>query len=516
MRRKHAAYVYAVVSLGEDCMRVPYRHSMPRSHHDRAITIAIAASMMLGSVGMTVAMPSTAYAVVNQDDVILGTTVSSWGAAITDYPDISAPSAIMIDADGNTLFERGTDVQRPIASITKVMTAYIAVSRCADSLDDIVTIGNESASVGGSTSGLKAGDTITLRNLLLCAMLPSGNDAADAIARYVGTKIDPTSGNPYATFVSTMNDTAQSLGMTNTVYRNPHGLDVEQYAGDQHSTARDVSKLLAVAMKDDTFRWAVSQQSASVDVQRNGQQTQIQLKSTDTLLGSYNGAIGIKTGTTQAAGSCFAGAMNDGTKEIYTVTLGGASHDSVMSDTKVLYDWAQRHDVKFNVGRGHDAVQVTLNGEQETLPLMANVSCTAWTDRKVKATLADATPISTYDVLGNVQQHVDVDTPDGAVHVGDKVGTVTYTQGDTPIAERDLIAAEDVPAPNEIEQLVTAVGRALRTVRGEQTCAQSEVIEAHDNADDAAFTDGYQDDVAVVTRKNTNREPSTTITIDEK
>lgn len=497
-------------------MRTPYRYSTPRSHHDSAITIAIAASMTLGSVGLTVAMPSTAYAVVNQDDVILGTAVSSWGAAITDYPDIAAPSAIMIDADGNTLFERGADVQRPIASITKVMTTYIAVSRCADSLDDVVTIGSESASVGGSTSGLKAGDTITLRNLLLCAMLPSGNDAADAIARYVGMKIDPTSDDPYATFVTAMNDTAQSIGMSNTVYRNPHGLDVDQYAGDQHSTARDVSKLLTAAMRDDTFRWAVSQQSASVDVQRSGQQTQIQLKSTDTLLGSYSGAIGVKTGTTQAAGSCFAGAMNDGTKEVYTVTLGGNSHDSVMSDTKALYDWAQKHDVKFNVGKGHDAVSVTIDGEQKTLPLMANVSCTAWTDRQVKSVLSDATPISTYDVLGEVQQHVNVDTPDGAVHVGDKVGTVTYTQGDTTIATRDLIAAEDVPAPNEVEQLVTALGRVLRTIRGEQTCAQSEVIEAHDDADDAAFTDGYQDDVAVVTRKNTNREPSTTVTIDTK
>ena len=484
-------------------MRVPYRHSMPRNHHDSAITIAIAASMMLGSVGMTIAMPSTAYAVVSQDDVILGTTVSSWGTAITDYPDISSPSAIMVDADGNTLFERSADVQRPIASITKVMTAYIAVSRCADSLDDVVTIGNESASVGGSTSGLKAGDTITLRNLLLCAMLPSGNDAADAIARYVGTKIDPTSGNPYATFVSTMNDTAQSLGMTNTVYRNPHGLDIDQYAGDQHSTARDVSKLLAAAMRDKTFRWAVSQQSADVDVQRNGQPAQIPLKSTDTLLGSYNGAIGVKTGTTQAAGSCFAGAMNDGTKEVYTVTL-------------VLYDWAQRHDVKFNVGRGHDAVSVTLGGKKKELPLIANMSCTAWTNKQVKAVLSDATPVSTYDVFGEVQQHVNVNTPGDAVHVGDKVGKVTYTQGSKTIATRDLIAAEDVPAPNEIERLATAFGRVLRTIRGTQTCAKSEVIEPHDDADDSAFTKGYQDDVSVITRKNTNREPSTTITIDEK
>ena len=478
-------------------------------------SVAVAMAMSLASPCLAIIMPSCAYAVTNGDDIVLGGTVSAWGDA-TDAPDVSAPSAIMVDADGNTLFERNADAQRPIASVTKVMTVYLAVTRCADSLDDQVTVGTDSASVGGSTSGLRAGDTLTLRSLLLCAMLPSGNDAADAIARYVGARIDPASSDPYATFVQAMNDTAQSLGMGGTVYRNPHGLDVDQYAGDQHSTARDVSKLVVAAMGNDTFRWAVSQQSASVDVTRNGQQTQLQLKSTDSLLGSYSGAIGVKTGTTQAAGSCFAGAMSDGTKEVYTVVLGDASHDAAMSDTQALYEWAKEHDEKFNVGKGHDAVQVTVGGEQRTLPLIANVACTAWTDRQARAVLADATPISTYDLFGELQQHVDIDAPDGAVHVGDKVGTVTFTQGNTTVATRDLIAADDVPAPNDLESLVTALGRLVRTLRGEPTCAQSEVIEAHDGADDSAFTDGYQDDVAVVTRKNANREPSTDITIDVK
>ena len=172
--------------------------------------------------------------------------------------------------------------------------------------------------------------------------------------------------------------------------------------------------------------------------------------------------------------------------------------------------------MKFNVGRGHDAISVTLGGKKKELPLIANVSCTAWTNKQVKAVLSDATPVSTYDVFGEVQQHVNVNTPGDAVHVGDKVGKVTYTQGSKTIATRDLIAAEDVPAPNEIERLATAFGRVLRTIRGAQTCAKSEVIEPHDDADDSAFTKGYQDDVSVVTRKNTNREPSTTITIDEK
>ena len=219
-------------------------------------SVAVAMAMSLASPCLAIIMPSCAYAVTNGDDIVLGGTVSAWGDA-TDAPDVSAPSAIMVDADGNTLFERNADAQRPIASVTKVMTVYLAVTRCADSLDDQVTVGTDSASVGGSTSGLRAGDTLTLRSLLLCAMLPSGNDAADAIARYVGARIDPASSDPYATFVQAMNDTAQSLGMGGTVYRNPHGLDVDQYAGDQHSTARDVSKLVVAAMGNDTFRWGV-------------------------------------------------------------------------------------------------------------------------------------------------------------------------------------------------------------------------------------------------------------------
>ena len=480
--------------------------------------MSLAISAVLAGGGIIVpciTTPTAAYATTSQTDVILGETVQKRGDA-ADAPDISAPSSIMVDSDGITVYERNADEQRKIASTTKIMTVYLAVSKCAKSMDDKVTITSQSTSVGGSTSGLRTGDTVTLKGLLSCAMLPSGNDAADAIARYVGAKMDPSSSDPYATFVQAMNDTAKSLGMENTVYRNPHGLDTEQYAGDQHSTARDLSKLVATAMKDDTFKATVSQKTASVSVTHaDGTTGTLNLTNTDDLLGSYAGAIGVKTGTTPSAGSCFVGAMNDGTKEIYTVVLGGSGHDQTMTDTKTLYDWAKAHDETYNVAKGYDGVTVRLNGERKELPVMAKVSCTDWTDKTVDAVLADWSPLRTYDTLGDVSQHVSLKTLTGDVHAGDKVGKVTYTQNGKTIATRELVAAKDVDAPSDLQKVVIAIGRLTRTVRGEQTCAASKVIEARSDAKDDAFTKDVKDDVAVKTRKNTNREPSTDVTIEE-
>lgn len=484
-----------------------------RQHHSlKSISYLVAAILVALSLSI---VPVNAYASVLNTDLILDETVEKRGDS-ADTPDISAPSAIMIDSDGTTVFERNADAQLPIASTTKIMTAYLALLNCSDSLDSPVTISSASASMIGSVSGLATGDVITLHDLLLCAMLPSGNDAADAIARYVGQQIDPSSSDPYSVFINAMNDETVKLGMLNTVYRNPHGLDIDQYAGDQHSTARDLSVLIKAAMQNDTFRDIVSQQTATVNVTHsNGKQGTLTLKNTDTLLGSYDGAIGIKTGTTQAAGYCFAGAMNDGTKEIYTVLLNDASHDVVMADTKALFEWAKKHDENYNVAKGYNGINVTLpDGTTQTLPVMATVSCAAWINKTVDAVLADWSPISTYNILGDVSQSVAFDTIQGGVKAGDKIGTVTYTQGDTVIATRDLIAAEDVPEPNDIEKICIAISRVSRTIHGEPLCAQSAIIKASDDADDSAFS-GIEDDAEISTRTNTNKYPSTTVTITE-
>lgn len=476
-----------------------------------AVTACIAGAMLIPM------MPSVAMAEVRTNDLVMGVSASERGFDEQTGLDIAAPYAAILDDAGNLIYARGANEQVKIASTTKIMTAHLAIKNCPD-LGVRVTIGAESAGITGSSAYLKKGQTLTLHDLLLCAMLPSGNDAADAIARYVGKVIDPNTTDPMATFVDAMNAEARAIGMNDTVYRNPHGLDVDQYAGDQHSTAHDLALLARIAMADDAFREVVATPSAEIPVTNaDGTDGTISLESTDTLLGNYAGALGIKTGQTQAAGSCFVGAMNDGDQTYYTVVLDDADKATAFADTQRMYDWVRAHDETFSITKGHDSRDVTLNGEAQTVPVIANVAHTEYASKTFEATVSDWTPIVTYDFLGNVSQSVSFNQVAGDVRVGDKVGEVTYMQGSHILATKELIAIEDINAPSELEKLLTAIGRFVRSMMDEPLMAESMVIEASDDADDSAFANETVDtSTSVASTMNSNvRELSTNITINE-
>lgn len=155
---------------------------------------------------------------------------------------VSAQSAVLINGNtGDILFELDAFTPRPIASLTKIMTAIIALE--ATSLDDIVTISDEAASQEPSSCPLVAGDQLTMRDLLKCLLLQSGNDAAWAIAEH-------TAGNVEA-FVQLMNNKARSLGLNQTTFTNPSGLDEP---ASNLSTAYDLAKLTQYAMTNEAFR----------------------------------------------------------------------------------------------------------------------------------------------------------------------------------------------------------------------------------------------------------------------
>lgn len=153
-------------------------------------------------------------------------------------PDIQAQNAIVVAQDGTVYYERDADTEVKIASITKIMTAIVTLENTSGSEE--LTVDNRAATVGESSAGLLEGDRLTVSDCLKALMIPSGNDAALALATYVGGKIDPASSDPYATFIEAMNSTAAELGMEHTVFENPHGLDFSGWEGDFHSTARDV------------------------------------------------------------------------------------------------------------------------------------------------------------------------------------------------------------------------------------------------------------------------------------
>lgn len=257
--------------------------------------------------------------------VLLAGLMSPAALAAEDGQDFSvdAASAILIDADyDELLYEQNADDRRYPASITKVMTGLLtveAVDRGELSLDTVVTLGDDiytGIGEGGSTQGLKAGEQLTVRDLLNCALIPSANEACNALASVVAGSIPA--------FVELMNQRAQELGMTNTHFTNTHG-----YHDDSHyTTARDVSRMCLEAMKHPDFRQIVS--STSYTVPATNLSDKRELHDTNALVSNfrvkgfyYRYAIGIKTGSTPEAGYCLASAAEKNGRTVIAVLLGG-------------------------------------------------------------------------------------------------------------------------------------------------------------------------------------------------
>ena len=222
------------------------------------------AAGLICAVALVAGAPTVAGAQVLTTDDICGKTADARGITAENLPDIEATNAVVMGKDGTVYYARSADDQVKIASITKVMTAILTVENCK--MDEKITVSNAAATVGNSTAGLLEGDELTVEQALRGLMIPSGNDAAIALAEHVGKKIDPKTKDAVATFVKAMNERAKKLGCTGTVFENPHGLDFDEWAGDMHSTAHDVALMMQEAMKNDTFREVVASEDSWIEV----------------------------------------------------------------------------------------------------------------------------------------------------------------------------------------------------------------------------------------------------------
>ena len=220
-------------------------------------------------------------------------------------------SPVWAIADGKTgALIQGENADRPveIASTTKIMTALIVTrfaSRDPKVLDEVVTFSERADRTPGSTSGLKAGETAPVGELLYGLLLPSGNDAATAFAEHFGARCAPPEGDlaadlPLPRFVAEMNRVAAELGMAETHFDNPHGLPVATH----RASARDLARLASVALRDPTFARVVNTpRHGFTTTNADGQKRNVVWSNTNRLLGT-EGYDGVKTGTTTAAGNC--------------------------------------------------------------------------------------------------------------------------------------------------------------------------------------------------------------------
>ena len=439
------------------------KHLTPLVKRSAQLTVGLACA-----VALVAGIPSVAGAQVLTTDNICGKAADARGIAAEDLPDIDASNAFVMGKNGSVYYARSADEQVKIASITKVMTAILAVENCK--MDEKITVSNAAATVGNSTAGLLEGDELTVEQALRGLMIPSGNDAAIALAEHVGKKLDPKTKDAVATFVKAMNEQAKKLGCTGTLFENPHGLDFDEWAGDMHSTAHDVALMMQEAMKDDTIREVMASKDPWIEVTgADGSDHSHSMDTHNVLLGQ-DGNIGGKTGTTDDAGYCFASAYNRDGDEIYTVVLNSSTTDQRFADTATLASWYYDHKVTVDIA---NTQKKTANGN----PLMARVSQTDWTDKTIDATLADPTAQATvFSLAGEVTEKVSYDDLSGTVHVGDKVGSVTLKQDGTKIAVMDLVADEEGTGPNPIEWLLVKLDRLGRRIDNRPLTAESETV----------------------------------------
>lgn len=423
-------------------------------------------------------LPNIAMGDVRKADIIAGETVEARGLTVAECPSIEATRAALVDDQGSIYFERSADEPAQIASITKVMTAIVTLDN-ADK-DMTIVVSADAAEIGESSANLQEGDSMDLESALKALLVPSGNDAAVALAEAVGSRMiaaDPAKGDdPVKAFVEAMNEKATQIGCIDTVYENPHGLDDGEYEGDLHSTALDQLKVAQCAMSYQEIRDIVSGGSTSIPVKRDGKKETVELESTDLLLESYDHAIGVKTGVTDLAGPSFMGAANKDGRELYAVVLDSSDEYQRFEDTEALFEWYYDHVKEIPLANSSEWTTMRSKGTSLDVPVMAAVSHGDWIDRTVKATLENPdSTLSVFDLEGNVSQVMQFDELRGTVNAGDKVGTVTFKQHNNVIAEQDLIACETVEGPNPIDALAIMWRRFIGGFSGAASQADSEI-----------------------------------------
>jgi serine-type D-Ala-D-Ala carboxypeptidase (penicillin-binding protein 5/6) len=345
-------------------------------------------------------------------------------------PPVSARAFLVENPQtGEILAQHHAWARVPIASITKLMTVLVTLDHAG--WDDVVRVRSDAAAVGESTVNLRAGERITVGDLVKAALIQSANDAADALADYVG-------GGDRGTFVAMMNAKAEELGLERTHFTRPDGLD----AAGHLSTASDVTVLAREAMRIPQIRAAVRQRTATIAGGRR-------LHTWNDLLGAFPGLYGVKTGHTAAAGWCEVAAVRRFGVTLYVTVLGSPSRSERNMELAALLRWGvSRYRQVWLVQPGRVYLRADVGYGKGAVPIVA---------------------------LGGLARPVRVDRPlvervvapgalDLPVRRGQRVGEVRVYSGRKLVARRALVAARSVSRPDFGERVGFYAGRTFSNV----------------------------------------------------
>lgn len=349
---------------------------------------------------------------------------------------VNAGASICVNAEtGEIIHENNAKEKMYPASTTKIMTALLVLENCDDLSDTVTmqTIDFSDVENGASTSGLQVGETVTVETLLYCLMLPSGNEAANALARYIGGDVE--------SFAKMMNNRADELGCVNTHFVNPNGL----HNDDHYTCAYDLYLIAQADMQFEAFQTIVN--TAQKKLPATNLQEERIVYTTNELIRSrwasiyYDYCYGIKTGHTTPAGYCFVGyAKNeDAGLSYYSVVLGcdfddEAAYAGSFVETKAMFEWAFSKFSLKTAASGGDAIterKVRLGKDKDTITLV--------TAEDVSVLLPRDADISMLDVTVEAEESYDA-----PIAVGDTLGTVTYSYNGTELASTDLVALTSI------------------------------------------------------------------------
>lgn len=261
----------------------------------------------------------------DDEDYEISSDISSINVSseISDEPSLNSRAAIIYErSSGTILFGKNENEKRKMASTTKIMTAIVVIEKC--NLEDIVTVSKKAAGTGGSRLGLHTDDKVSVLNLLYGLLLCSGNDAAVALAEFVGGDV--------SSFADLMNSKASELSLTSTHFVTPHGLDND----DHYTTAYELALITNYALKNETFRNIVGTKNYNISI--NGYSKN--LSNTNELLGNLNGVYGVKTGFTNGANRCLVTSVKHNNMDLICVVLGADTKKDRTKDSCKLIEYA--------------------------------------------------------------------------------------------------------------------------------------------------------------------------------
>jgi len=325
---------------------------------------------------------------------------------------VSAKAAVLLNGDnGEVIYSKNADQRLPMASTTKIMTGLLLCEY--GNFEREITVTAEMLRVEGSSMGLLPGDKVTLHDLLYGLMLASGNDAANVIAFVIGGSLDG--------FVQKMNDKARQLGLKNTHFATPSGLD----ADDHYTTAYELGKLALYALGNQEFAKAVACERATLNY--GNPPYRRTLTNHNKMLKMYDGAVGVKTGFTKKSGRCLVTAAKRDGKFVVAVTLNAPSD---WSDHKAMLDYGFSAIKQTQYSPMVDSYNLpVINGSKEALTV------------DIKPFTVNT--LETEDIESQVYLPKFLYAP---VNSGDKLGYIVYSQGGKTIGKKDIVSSHSISA----------------------------------------------------------------------